>query len=146
MQDRYDTQTYVTRTYESTDTTNERPLGELFSELTQQARTLITQELELARTEVSQKTSVIGKDVGFMAAGGFVIYAGFLAIMAAIIVGISAWIPMWLSALIVGVVVAVIGYVLLQKGMNDLKNQSLTPEKTTASLKETKEWAQQQVK
>lgn len=133
-------------TYQTTETTDERSLGELFTDLWGETRTLINQELELARTEMSQKTAVIGRDVGMLAAGGFVIYAGFLAIIAAIIVGISAWIPAWLSALIVGVVVAVIGYVLVRTGMNGIKHQSLAPQQTTASLKETKQWAQDQMK
>lgn len=134
------------QTYQTTETTDDRSLGELFGELWQETRTLVGQELELARTEMSQKTSVIGRDLGMLAAGAFVIYAGLLAIIAAIIVGISAWIPIWLSALIVGVVVAVIGYIVVQSAMNGLKHQSLAPQQTTASLKETKEWAQNQMR
>lgn len=132
-------------TYE-TYTTDERSLGELFSHLWTDTRTLISKEVELAKTEMSEKASVMSKSLAFLAAGGFVAYAGFLAILAAIIVGLGAFIPMWLSALIVGLIVAGIGYALVRKGMDGLKPQNLAPQETAASIKETKEWAQNQTK
>jgi xanthine/uracil permease len=124
----------------------ERPLGELFSELAQDVRQLVQLQLALAKTEMSEKASQVGKDVGFMAAGGFVIYAGFLAIIAAAIIGLANLIPAWLSALVVGLIVALIGYALLRKGMNDLKGRNLAPSKTIETLKEDKEWVQEQVR
>ncbi len=48
---------------------DERTLGELFSELAQETSTLVRQEVNLAKTEMSQKASRVGKDVGFLAAG-----------------------------------------------------------------------------
>lgn len=123
-----------------------RSLGELFSDLWQGAQVLVSQEVELAKTEMSQKASQVGKDAAYIAVGGFVIYAGFLAILAGIIAGLAALIPLWLSALIVGVVVAVIGYAVVQKGISNLKHQSLAPQQTVDSLKESKEWAQDQMR
>lgn len=124
----------------------ERPLGELFQELTEDARNLVSLEVALAKTELSEKVAQAGKSAGFMAGGGFIIYAGFLAIMLAVILGLSYFIPLWLSALIVGVVVALVGFVLLRKGMNDLKANSLAPQRTIQSLKEEKDWIQNQVR
>lgn len=123
-----------------------RPIGTLFQELAQETRTLVSLELELAKTELSEKASQTAKDAGFMAAGGFVIYAGFLAIIAAIAIGLANFIPAWLSALIVGVVVVLIGYALLRKGMNDLKNRSMVPQQTVESLKQDREWLQEQAR
>lgn len=117
----------------------ERPLGELFQELAQETRSLASLEVELAKTEMADKASKAGKDVGFMAAGGFVAYAGLLAIIAAIIVGLANFIPAWLSALLVGAVVALIGYALIRKGMNDMKSRSLVPTQTVASLQQDRE-------
>jgi len=120
--------------------TDERSLGDLFSELADETKTLISQELELAKTEMTEKAQHVGKSVAFLAAGGFVAYAGVLAILAAIILVLSQVIPTWVAALVVGVVVALIGYLVLQKGLRDLKTANLKPEKTMASLKESKEW------
>jgi Flp pilus assembly protein TadB len=127
-------------------TADGRSLGELFSELWQDSRTLISQELELARTEMSQKASTMGSGAATAAAGGFIAYAGFLAIIAAIILVLALVIPVWLSALIVGVVVTLIGYLVLRGGLNKIKSENLAPEQTIDSLKNTGQWAKEQVR
>ena len=123
---------------------DDRSLGELFSELSQETTTLIRQEVNLAKTEMSQKASRVGKDVGFMAAGGAVAYAGLLAILAGVIALLDLVIPLWLSALLVGLVVAAIGYFLVRKGLDALKQEDLAPRQTIESLKEDKQWAKDQ--
>jgi hypothetical protein len=125
---------------------DERSLGELFGELSRETSQLVRHEVELARTEMSQKASKVGKDVGFLAVGGAVAYAGFLAILAAIIIVLAAFIPWWLSALLVGLVVAGIGYALVQKGLGALKRQDVAPKQTIETLKEDTEWAKQQMR
>ena len=120
---------------------DDRSLGELFSELSQETTTLIRQEVNLAKTEMSQKASRVGKDVGFMAAGGAVAYAGLLAIISGVIALLALVIPLWLSALLVGLVVAAIGYFLVRRGLDALKQEDLAPRETIETLKEDKEWA-----
>lgn len=126
--------------------TDERSLGDLFAELADETRTLISQELSLAKVEMSDKASQAGKSVGVLAIGGAVAYAGALAITAGIILLLATLMDDWLAALIVGVIVAVAGYMMIQKGMRDLKTQNLAPKKTMEGLKEDKEWVQNQVK
>lgn len=123
---------------------DDRSLGELFTELTRQTTTLLRQEVALAKTEMSQKFSSVGKDVGSLAVGGAVAYAGFLAILAAIIILLAEVIPWWLSALVVGLVVAGIGYMLIQRGLTNLKQEDLAPTKTIETLKDDAEWAKRQ--
>lgn len=127
-------------------TAQERPLGDLFQELSQDVRNLVSLEVDLAKAEVSEKAGQAGKAAGFVALGGFVVYAGFLAIIFAVIAALASFIPLWLSALIVGVVVALIGYAVVRKGMNDLKPDKLAPRRTMQSIKENKEWVQDQVR
>ena len=128
----------------STDA-SEKSLGQLFSELSQETSTLVRQEVALAKAEMSQKAAEVGRDVGFLAAGGFVAYAGFLALIAAIIVGLGqAGVTWWLSALIVGIVVAAIGGALVWTGLQRLKRVSMAPTNTIETLKEDGEWAKQQ--
>jgi xanthine/uracil permease len=122
----------------------ERSLGELFTELSRQTSTLVRQEVALAKTEMSQKASRVGKDVGMLAAAGAVAYAGFLAILAGIILLLARPLPDWLAALIVGVVVVAIGYVLLQRGRAALKETDMAPRQTIDTLKEDAEWAKRQ--
>lgn len=125
---------------------DERSLGELFSELARETSTLVRQEVQLAKTEMTQKATSVGKDAGMIGAGGAIAYAGLLAIIAGLILVLGLLIPMWLSALIVGIVVAGIGYLLIQRGISGIKRSSLTPDETIETLKEDKEWVNQQTK
>ena len=123
---------------------DDRSLSELFSELTRETTTLVRQEVQLAKTEMSQKASRVGKDVGFLATGGAVAYAGLLAIIAGVIFLLGQVIPLWLSALLVGIAVALVGYFLVRKGLDALKQEDPAPRETMETLKEYKEWAKDQ--
>jgi hypothetical protein len=125
----------------------DRSLGELFSELSRETTTLVRQEVELAKTELSAKATEVGKDIGFLAVGGAIAYAGLLVILAALAIFLGDVLDNYgLGALIVGLIVAAIGAFLVNKGLNDLKQANLKPEQTIESLKEDKEWIQQQTK
>ncbi len=125
---------------------DDRSLGELFGDLMQQTGMLVRQEMKLATTELSDKASRVGKDIGALAVGGAVAYAGFLALLAAIIIGLGQLgLPWWLSALFVGVVVAAIGGFLVQKGLSALKHQDMVPQQTIATLKDDQAWAKEQI-
>jgi hypothetical protein len=115
---------------------DERSLGELFGELAREVSTLVRQEAQLAKTEMSQKLSRVGKDVGFLAAGGAVLYAGLLALIAALILMLANAMPVWVAALLVGLVVAGIGGFLVFKGLDNLKREDLVPHQTLETLKE----------
>jgi hypothetical protein len=124
-----------------------RSLGELFSDLARETGTLVRQEVELAKTEMTQKATRVGKDVGFLAAGGAVAYAGFLSILAAIAIGLGQLgVPWWLATLLVGVVVAAVGAVLVQRGLNALRQENLAPQRTVTTIKEDVEWVKAQAK
>ncbi len=128
------------------DRRDDGSLGELFAELTKETTTLVRQEVQLAKTEMSQKATEAGKDVGFLGAGGALAYAGLLAIIAGIILALGEFIPLWVSALLVGLIVVAIGYFLVRRGLNALKQVKPVPEQTIQTLKEDKEWAKDQTK
>jgi hypothetical protein len=124
----------------------ERSLGELFSELARETSTLVRQEVALAKTEMSQKATQLARDAGVIGAGGAIAYAGFLALLAALILGLGQLMPLWLSALIVGLVVGIAGYLMIQRGLSAIKNAELAPRQTIDTLKEDAEWAKDQTK
>lgn len=127
-------------------TNNDRSLGDLFGDLARDMGTLVSQEVTLARTEITETATRVGKDIAVVAVGGLVAYAGLLAIIAAVIFLIAdRGVPLWLSALIVGAIVAAVGYVLVQRGITALKQQDLTPRQTIASIKEDTQWAKEQI-
>ena len=124
---------------------SERTLGEIFSDLTQNFSELVREEVALAKTELSQNASKLARDVVFLAIGGFIAYAGLLVLLAAAVLALAFLVPFWLSALIVGLVVVIIGYAFVQKGISDLRNGAFMPKQTVESLKEDREWAKEQL-
>jgi uncharacterized membrane protein YqjE len=122
----------------------DRSIGELFAELSQKTTTLVRQEIQLAKVEMSQKASRVGKNVGFLAIGGVVAYTGLLAVVAAGIILLGEVIAYWLSAAIIGVVIAAVGTVLVVKGANTLRQAEPTPRETVETLQEDKEWLKDQ--
>lgn len=114
---------------------DDRSIGELFGELTREITQLVKQEMNLAKTEMSHKFSSVGKNVGFLAAGGMIAYAGFLALLAALILILGqVGLPMWASALLVGLLVTAIGGFLVKKGIDAFKQEDLVPHETLESL------------
>jgi uncharacterized membrane protein YqjE len=124
----------------------ERSIGELFGELTQDMTLLVRQEVQLARVELEQKASRIAGALGGLGTGGFVAYLGALALMAGVILLLAdlAGIEVWISALIVGAILAIAGYVMLQGGLRKLKQTDLTPRRTVETLKDDVQWAKEQ--
>lgn len=125
----------------------DRSLGDLFSELSRETTTLVRQEMTLAKTELTQKATQAGKDVGFLAVGGAIAYAGLLAFVAACILALNLIVHLWwLSALIVAIVVAVIGYAMVRKGLENLRQGNLAPTETLDTLKQDARWAKEQTR
>ena len=125
-----------------------RSLGELFAELAQETSTLVRQEVTLAKVEVSEKASRAVRHVGVLAAGAALAYAGLLAIIAGAIYLVAEIdvVPLWLAALLVGLVVAIVGYLLVRKGLDALKREDFTPRQTMEALKEDQQWAKDQTR
>jgi uncharacterized membrane protein YqjE len=127
-------------------TREDASLGELFADLARETTTLARQEVQLAKAELSQSAAEIGRSAASMLVGGAVAYAGFLALLAAVIVGLGqAGIAWWLAALIVGVVVVAIGAILIQRARATLQAASLFPKTTIETLKEDREWVKEQM-
>ncbi len=125
---------------------NDRSIGELITRLSRETVTLVRKEIQLAKAEMSQKASRAGKNVGFLVIGGVVAYTGLLALVAAVILVLGLVIPYWLSAAIVGLVIAAVGAILVVKGANTLRQEDPTPQETVETLQEDKEWLRDQTR
>jgi hypothetical protein len=123
----------------------ERSLGDLFSELASETGTLVRQEVALAQAELTKKATSVGKNVGYLVVGGAVAYAAALALIAALIIGLSYFIPAWASALIVGVIVGIAAFIMISSALAALKKTDLAPRETVETLKEDAQWLKNQV-
>jgi xanthine/uracil permease len=127
-------------------------LGGLFSDLTRELSTLVRQESQLIKAELSEKASDVGVGIGEIATGGAVLLAGLIIFLLAVVamvtqmLGATAVDYPWLSPLIVGTLVLIVGFVLLQRGRTNLRAGNLVPRKTGESLRRDKEVLKEQFK
>ncbi len=124
---------------------DDRSLGDLFAELSRDATTLIRKEFELAKAEMSANFARLGRHAAYIAVGGALAYVGLLTIVAAVVVILQVLgLTWWASTLIVGIVVLLVGYLLVQRGLSALQRDRLTPTETIETLKENAAWARGQ--
>jgi hypothetical protein len=116
-----------------------RSLGELFGQLTGNMSMLMRQELQLAKAELAEKAVRARKDAVAVGTGGIVAYLGGLALMAAIILFLTqvVGIVAWLSALLVGLVCAGVGYAMLNRGLRDMGAIDPKPQRTVDTMRNT---------
>jgi uncharacterized membrane protein YqjE len=124
---------------------DDRSIGELFAELASDTSSLVRQEVTLAKAELTRNAARVGKQVGLLAVGGALGYAALLAIVAAAIMGLAEVIPAWVSALVVGVVFAIIAGWLITKALHSLRQMEIAPRQTIETLKEDAQWMKDQV-
>jgi hypothetical protein len=122
----------------------ERSLGALFSDLSQEMQRLVRDEIALLKSEMSHKISIGLKAFSFLAIGGVVLFAGVLALISTVILALAAVMTAWVAALIVSVVVLGTGYFLLQRGLTGLRQTDFSPRETISTLKGDKEWLKKQ--
>lgn len=125
----------------------ERPTGDLLKELSDHTTTLVKQEIDLAKAELSEKGKKAGKGAGmFGAAGLFGVFA-FAALTTCIIAVLESPLSLWLAALIVAVVYAAVAGVLALQGRNKVQEAvPPVPEQATESVKEDVQWAKTRAK
>jgi hypothetical protein len=129
------------------EVSDNRSLGELFSELSRETVTLVRQEVALARSELTRNLARFGRHAALIAGGGAIAYAGLLAIVAAFVLGlVRMGLPAWAAALVGGVAVLATGYVLIQRGLEALRRDQLTPAQTVETMKENAAWAKNQLR
>jgi uncharacterized membrane protein YqjE len=120
----------VTDTYQRTD--EDKPVGDLVRQLTEQSSTLIRQELRLATAELQEKGKHAGVGAGMFGGAGLVALYGVGALIAAAIVGIGTLIEPWIAALIVGVVLLVVAGVVALLGKKQV--EQATPAKPEQAM------------
>ena len=117
-------------------------IGDLLKQLSQETTTLVKQELELAKAEMTVKAKEGGKGAGLLG-GGAVAGLLFLGSLTAMLMGIlDTFMKFWIAALIVTILWGIVAAVLAMQGRKKLKEATPpVPEQTRDSVKEDVEWA-----
>jgi cytochrome c biogenesis protein ResB len=121
-------------------------VSELVGDLTRETGTLLRQELTLAGTELRGKAAAASKDVAVTFAGALLAHAGAIVVLMGVAVGLAAWLPLWLSAVITGGCVLVVGVGSLAAGLSALRRFDPAPEQTVKTLRENRAWLKEQLR
>ena len=119
----------------------EQPLGDLLKQLSQETATLVRQEIELAKAEISTTGKRAGVGVGLVGAAGVAAFLALGALTAFLILALNALMPAWLAALIVAIVYGVIAGILALRGRDKVKEATPPAPQTVETVKEDIEWA-----
>jgi MFS family permease len=116
--------------------------GGLISGILNDLRTLVKEEVALARVELREQ-AVRGRAAAMsfgLAAGALVFGVAFLLIALAIgIAELAGW-PVWSGFLIVAALLGIIGFISLASGRRQIRALRPVPEQTVTTLKENSEW------
>jgi len=75
------------------------------------------------------------------------IYAGFLAVVAALILGlVDLGLDWWLAALLVGLVLGGVGYAVVGRARSAIRRADVLPRQTMDNLREDQEWVKEQIR
>jgi hypothetical protein len=114
-------------------------IGDLLGQLGTDLAALVRKESELIRTELSEKVSAAAKAVGDIAAGGLLLIAALLVLLQALVLALSKLMdPIW-AALLVGIGVAAVGFLLVRTGMKAISLDGLKPDRTARQLRKDAE-------
>jgi uncharacterized membrane protein YqjE len=124
----------------------ERPVGELFKQLSEDMATLVRQELRLAQVEMTEKGKKAGVGAGLVGAAGIVGLLALGALTACLIAALAEGLDVWLAALIVTVLYGAVAGLLALNGRNRVSEAAPpVPEQTIETVKEDAQWAKTQL-
>lgn len=120
-----------------------RPLSELLTGLVADVSGLFRKEINLAKAEASEKVSKAMTGVEMLAAGLVFAIGAIGVLLAAVVSGLSALLLSMgfaernadaIAAVVVGLIVAVIGWGMISRGLAVLKGSSMNLDRTATSL------------
>ncbi|MBB4187219.1 phage holin family protein [Sinorhizobium terangae] len=126
-----------------TDHRDDRPLSELMTGLVTDISGLFRKEIDLAKTEVSETLDRATGSLETLLVGLIFAIGAIGVLLAAVVQGLAAFLMARgatepnaeaLSAATVGVVVGLLAWAMISRGLSTLKASSLKLDRTTASL------------
>jgi len=123
-----------------------KPVSELLMDLVDSVNRLIHQELRLARIEASQKADEVTRGLVGIIGGMMVALAALLVLVQALVVALSQYMRPEIAALLVGVFLAVVAFLLVRAGRSNLTAENLALPKTAESLKRDKDLVMETVR
>lgn len=126
---------------------SERSAADLLKQLSEQTATLVRQELELAKVELTAKGKQAGIGAGMFGAAGMLGLYALGALTAAVILALSLAMSGWLAALIVAVAYGAVAGTLALSGKGRVqRGVPPTPQQTVQTVKEDVQYTRERVR
>jgi len=122
----------------------EESIGALLRQLSEQTATLVRQEFDLAKAELTERGKRGGVGAGLVGGGSLVALYAVGAFTAAAIAALATGMETWLAAVIVGAVYAVVAAVVVLIGKRRVAEAMPLAPETAESIKEDVQWAKTQ--
>jgi hypothetical protein len=134
-------------TVSGTPDVRDAPIGDLLNTVKHEGATLVSQELQLAKAEMSGKAKDIGIGAGMFGGAGYVANLAVIALVLTIVFALAEVMALWLAGLIVTVVLGATAAVLALKGKKKIQDAGPPiPEQTIESVKQTIETVKEEAK
>lgn len=124
------------------------PFFSLLGHLQDELKTLIREEIKLAKAELGEKASMLGKNAAFLAVGGLIAYGGTLILLTGVgallayffsRAGLSPLMSICLGMGCVGLLIAGLGVAFVLKALGTFREEGLAPEKTIDAIKHNRD-------
>lgn len=125
----------------------DKPVGDILQTVKEEGSNLVSQEMRLAKAEMSEKAKDVGIGAGMFGGAGYVANLAAVALMITMILGLAEAMDAWLAALIVTVVFAAIAGVLALSGKKKIQQAGPPiPKQTVESVKQTVQTVKEEAK
>ena len=117
-----------------------RSISTVLTDIVGNIQEIVGSEMRLAKTEITEEVGKLRAASVLLGLGAFLLSVSVLFVLLAVVYALSAVMPEWAAALVVGVGAGVIAALCCGLGIKRFKAVRAAP-KTTATLKENVEWA-----
>ena len=129
---------------EGPSSSGRRPIGTVAASAIDGFRTLIRQQIELAKLELLEALSVRAKGIGMMAGAAALVFFAIGYLAAALAAVLDTFLPAWVANLLLALILVAAAGVLVLMGKRTILNAPKA-ERTQEMLKEDERWAKQQI-
>jgi hypothetical protein len=120
---------------------SERSIAEVLGDIAGNVREMVRAEIRMAKVEAGAQVSAGVRGAAFAAAGGGVALVALTFVAIAGMYALATVVALWIAALIVAGVTAVIGGALIAAGVRQIQKVNFGLPKTVATIKEDIQWA-----
>lgn len=125
------------------DSGDSRSFAEITNDLLTNAQEVLRDEVRLAKTEITDELKRAARAAAMLAVGAILALFALGMLLFTITWALDNVLPLWASAGIVTLAVALIATVLIVIGKNRMSEVNPKPEQTTETMKENIQWVKQ---